>query len=410
MISPMRFLLPSLLLAAAVSTVSVWSAQTPGSNLAIMQIDTPAGADSAQPQLSLSKRGVLLSWIERAGPQAALKFSERTASGWTKPLTVASGADWFVNWADVPSVVRLDDGSIVGHWLQKSASSTYAYDVRLARSTDDGKTFSASMTPHHDGTQTEHGFASLFQMPGAGLGVVWLDGRNMKGGHEGHGSGSMTLRFATFDKNWKQTADAELDDRVCECCPTTVAVTSDGPIVAYRNRSPEEVRDIYVTRLENGKWSTPAAVHADGWTVPACPVNGPALSARGRQVALAWFNAKDDKPKAFAALSSDGGRSFGPPVRLDDDATLGRVDVEVLADGSALAAYMEFTGQQAQFRVRRIGADGSRSAPVTIAGIVGNRSSGYPRMALNGDELVFAWTERAGNASQVKTATSKLPR
>jgi hypothetical protein len=137
----------------------------------ITAIASPAAPASAQPQLTVSDRGVLLSWIERTSDLAHLKFAERTASGWTETRLVASGRDWFVNWADVPSVVRLADGSLYGHWLQKSGPSTYAYDVRLARSTDDGRTWSASLTPHHDGTQTEHGFASLFQMPGAGLGL-----------------------------------------------------------------------------------------------------------------------------------------------------------------------------------------------------------------------------------------------
>ena len=95
-------------------------------------------------------------------------------------------------------------------------------------------------------------------------------------------------------------------------------------------------------------------------------------------------------------------------MRLDDDASLGRVDVELLADGSAAAAYVEYSGQRAQFRVRRIGADGAKSAPVTVAGMVGNRSSGYPRMVLSGSELVFAWTEREGNTSQVRTAIARL--
>lgn len=379
-------------------------------------LEAPAKPDSAQPQLTVSPKGVLLSWVERSGPQATLKFSERTSAGWSVPRVVATGNNWFVNWADVPSVVRLQDGTLVGHWLQKSGPDTYAYDVRLSYSKDDGKTWSSSFTPHHDGTKTEHGFATLFQMPGDGLGLVWLDGRNMKGGdhgapggHTAAGQDDMSLRFGAFGRDWKQVADAPLDLRVCECCPTTVAITSDGPIVAYRDRSPGEIRDIYITRLENGKWSEPKAVHADGWRVPACPVNGPVLSARGRTVAVAWFNAKDDQPKSFAALSADAGRTFGPPVRLDDSASLGRVDIELLPDGSAAAAYMEFQDQKAQFRVRRIGADGSKSAPLTIAGMVGNRSSGYPRMALHGDELVFAWTERAG-ASQVRTAVARLPR
>lgn len=401
-----------------VGVLALWLAQgwlisgqnRTGWSLAPNSIESPAKPHSAQPQLTVSDKGVILSWIERAGAEATLKFSERTATGWIAATTVASGRDWFVNWADVPSVARLDDGTLVAHWLQKSGPGTYAYDVRLSHSRDNGKTWSASFTPHHDGTKTEHGFATLFQMPGAGLSLVWLDGRNMtEGEHAGHG-GSMTLRFGAFGKDWKQTADTELDARVCECCPTTAAITSDGPIVAYRDRSPEEIRDIYITRLENGKWSEPKAVHADGWRVPACPVNGPALSARGKQVAVAWFNAKDDQPKSFAALSSDAGRSFGAPVRLDDQASLGRVDVEILPDGSAMAAYMEFADQRAQFRVRRVLPDGSKSAPITISGMTGNRSSGYPRMVLHGDELVFAWTEQDGKVPVVRTATARLPR
>src|SRR5687767_10698995 len=341
----------------------------------VQPVVSAAGPNSAQPQLSSSARGLILSWIERNGQKATLRFAERNSHGWSRPRDVASGTDWFVNWADVPSVIRLDDGTLVGHWLQKSGPDTYAYDVKLSSSSDNGKTWSAPMKPHTDGTKTEHGFVSMIQMPGAGLGAVWLDGRKMAaGGHgapgaDGHGSGDMTLRFASFTKDWKPTAESELDARVCECCPTAMAMTSDGPIVAYRDRSPDEVRDILVTRLENGKWTTPKAVHDDGWRVPACPVNGPALSARGKAVAVAWFNAKGDQPKSFGAFSSDGGRTFSAPIRVDDAASLGRVDIELLPDGSAVAAYMEFAEQRAQFRVRRIRPDGSKSDPVTISGM-----------------------------------------
>src|SRR5918993_559306 len=70
-------------------------------------VSSPASANSGQPQLSTSSRGVILSWIDRTGESAALKFAERTATGWSEPRMVASGTDFFVNWADVPSVMRL---------------------------------------------------------------------------------------------------------------------------------------------------------------------------------------------------------------------------------------------------------------------------------------------------------------
>jgi hypothetical protein len=374
-------------------------------------IATPAAPNSAQPQLTTSARGVLLSWIERSGDLATLKFSERTTAGWSPAKTVASGRNWFVNWADVPSVLRLPSGALVAHWLQKSAASTYAYDVRLSTSTDDGKTWSASFLPHHDGTPTEHGFASLFPM-GDGFGLVWLDGRAMKTGDHGSdhgGGGDMSVRFARFDKAFKQVEESSVDARVCECCPTTAAVTAEGVITAYRNRSEDEIRDNYVSRLVNGKWSAPQAVFNDGWKIAACPVNGPALSANGQAVAMSWFTVKGEQGQAYAAFSQDAGKTFGAPIRVDDGGTLGRVDLELLPDGSALATWIEFADQRAQFRARRIERNGTRSTPVTVAGIAGSRSSGYPRAAVAKGEVVFAWTESSEGAGlRVRTAAAPL--
>lgn len=375
------------------------------------RLETPAAPGSSAPQLSSSSRGLILSWLERDGSSAVLKFSERQAGRWSAPRTVASGSDWFVNWADVPSVVRLASGELAAHWLQKSGTGTYAYDVRLSHSADD-RTWSPPVTPHSDGTKTEHGFASLFQAPGGGLGLVWLDGRAMTPSAHGHGGGdgAMSLRFASFSKEWKQTAETAVDARVCECCPTTVAVTADGPIVAYRDRSDSEVRDIYVSRLERGRWTEPRPAVEDGWTIAACPVNGPMLSARGRDVVLAWFTARDDRPRAFAAFSRDAGRTFGAPIRLDGDATLGRVDVELLPDGSAVASWIEFAGGRSELRARRIHPSGAVSPPVTVAGLAGGRASGYPRLALDGEQIVLAWTEVEGERSRVRTAAALAPR
>jgi hypothetical protein len=362
--------------------------------------------------MSVSTRGVLLSWIERAGGRATLKFAERIAAGWSEPRIAASGDDWFVNWADVPSVVRLANGTLAAHWLQKSSSDTYAYDVRLAYSKDDGRTWSPSFRPHHDGTKGEHGFASLFQMPGAGLGLIWLDGRAMTpaAGAEPHSApdGAMSLRFGTFDTNWKQTSEVPVDLRVCECCPTTAVVTSDGPVVAFRDRTEDEVRDIYVSRLERGTWTEPRAVHHDGWKIAACPVNGPMLSADGRNVAIAWFTVRNDVGHAYAAFSADAGRTFSAPIQLDDTSALGRVDIALLPDGSAVATWMEFDKGHSQFSARRVHPSRRSSRRTTIAGIDSGRSSGYPRIALGGDELIFAWTDSKGGKLRVRTARASV--
>jgi hypothetical protein len=409
----MRTLLLIGAISVGLSAASLDRIAEPDWQLAIpASLGSPAGANSAQPQMTVSPRGVLLSWIERHESTATLKFAERTPAGWSPATIVATGNDWFVNWADVPSVLRLDDGTLSAHWLQMSGPETYAYDVRLAYSKDDGKTWSPSFTPHHDGTKREHGFASLFQMPGSGLGLIWLDGRAM-GSAEGHGAhdageGAMSVRFGTFDTTWKQTSEMPVDLRVCECCPTTAAMTSDGPIVAYRNRSEEEIRDIYVARLENGKWTEPKAVHDDGWKIAACPVNGPMLSASGRNVVLSWFTVKDDVGHAYAAFSSDSGRTFGTPIRLDEVGALGRVDAALLPDGSALATWIEFANQKSSFSMRRIDTSGRTSPAAVVSAISGARASGYPRIAVSNGEAVFAWTQNESGQSSIKTAVLPL--
>jgi hypothetical protein len=395
-------------LAALISLSPATGHQLAPWSVRVQSIASPARGVSAQPQLSTSSRGVLLSWIERSGETATLRFAERTAGGWTPATAVASGTDWFVNWADVPSVLRMSDGTLAAHWLQKSGSDTYAYDVRLSYSKDDGKTWAPSFLPHHDGTRAEHGFASLVEMPGAGLGVLWLDGRATKAGHDGQGGGDMSIRFAAYDTQWKQIADTAVDTRVCECCPTSAVVTADGPIAAFRDRTAEEIRDIGIARYQNGAWTRAKAAHADNWRIEACPVNGPMLAARGRHVAIAWFTAKGDEGHTFVAFSHDSGRTFADPIRLDDGGALGRVGLVLLPDGAAVATWIEFANQRAEFRMRRIDLSGATSAPITIAGLEGDRTSGYPRVAVRGDELVFAWTASAGGALQVRTANALL--
>jgi hypothetical protein len=428
---------PALAAIAAVPSLTLLLAQAPPKNAewigAIQPVTSPAAPrDSAQPQITVQGDRAVLSWIEREGTRATLKFAESTSepAGWSTAKTVASGDNFFVNWADVPSVRALGDGSLAAHWLQKSGSGTYAYDVKLAFSKDGGRTWTPAVSPHGDNTQTEHGFASLFQAPGtgAGLGLVWLDGRAMKseshgsGPAAGHGAGegdrgAMTVRAAIFGADGVQKSETLVDARVCECCPTAAVATSDGVIAAFRNRAEGEIRDIYVSRLDasTGKWSEPAAVHNDNWKMPACPVNGPSLSASGRRVAIAWFTMQGDQGHAFAAFSDDAGRTFGKPVRLDDELSLGRVDIELLADGSAVAGWIEYSTagtaggaeNATAFRIRRIDRSGTLSPPITVSAIGSGRASGYPRMARIGNELLFAWVDTAAGP-RLATARARL--
>ena len=361
-------------------------------------VASPAGVNSVEPQFTVQGDRAILSWLELAGQRATLRFAQRTPSGWSEAHVASSGSDFFINASDVPSVRALADHSIVAQWLQQNGPDPDGYDIRLSWSRDEGRTWSKPASPHHDGTKTQHGFVSLFQAPGAGLGLVWLDGRATNPATE---SGNMSLRATAYDANGKQLPEVSIDSRVCDCCSTSVAETPEGVVVAYRDRSAGEVRDIFVARFTAGRWQMPTAVHRDSWRVESCPINGPAISARGRDVVVAWFTEKGGEGHALVAFSHDTGRTFGPPVRVDDAASLGRVGVELLEDGSAAITWIEFANQHAQFRTRMIGSNGDRSPGVTLAETGGNR---YPRLAYVRGELLFAWTEIVNSVPHIRTA------
>ncbi len=390
------------------------SSGVPDSPLVIQRIESPSGVDSREPDLSSTHDGrIVFSWIQKVGEKRyVLKMATRDASGWAEPHTVAEGENWFINWADFPSVIALRDGSLAAHWLVKSGSATYAYDVNIARSKDGGKTWDQPVVPHLDKTQTEHGFVSLIALPDGRVGAVWLDGRNMedvkdKDEHTALAQ-SMTLRYAAIDAEGKLADEAELDERVCECCQTSAAMTSEGAIAVYRDRSDAEVRDIsFVRGQPDGGWTTPKVVHSDNWVINGCPVNGPAIAADGRRVAVAWFSSANETPRVKIGFSDDAGMTFGSPIEVDDGNTMGRVDLVLLPDGSALVCWLAGTVEGGTIRVRRVRTDGTLGPAANIAETDISRSSGFPRMARLGDEVYFAWTE-FGQPSHVRMATANV--
>lgn len=384
-----------------------------GSGFAVTAIATPAGPGSAEPHLASGPSGQqVMSWLEPGQGGTQLRFATLEDGRWTPARTVAAGEDWFVNWADFPSVSPVSDTTWAAHWLVKRPGGTYAYDVVVSVSTDAGASWGMPVTPHDDGTPTEHGFVSLFPWK-SGVGALWLDGRNMQadghGGHEAHGAGDpatgMTLRSAVILADGSVTDSRLVDGLVCDCCQTDVAIAASGPIAAYRDRSVGEIRDIYVARAIDGEWQPGQPVFDDGWQIAGCPVNGPAIAASSNDVAVAWFTAPGNQPRVRFARSADGGATFSAPLDIELHGAAGRVDVELLDGGDSVVSWLVESGNgQGELRLQRIGRDG-RAGPVrVVAPLSTARRSGFPQMTRHGDGLLLAWTDASGEATVVRTA------
>ena len=376
----------------------------------------PISSTAAQPNLSKTASGsLLLSWIERdAGNGHRLQMAEFKNGTWSALRNIAQGANWFVNWADFPSTTALPDGTLWAHYLVKRGAGTYAYDVVLKHSTDGGKTWSTPITAHDDGTQSEHGFVSLWPWTANELAVAWLDGRQTagSGGHD-HSSHqeaagldkAMTLRAAVFGSNGKKSREWRLDGSTCDCCQTDAALTDKGPMVIYRDRDANEIRDIYTARYTGNAWSAGQPVARDNWSMPACPVNGPAIAAHGSDVWAAWYTAADNRPAVRLALSSTSGDRFQTVKTIRQGEHIqGRVDVSADSDGAWLLWTEESDAQTLWLQRfdRRMAAVGKalKVAQLKTRG----RATGFARMQQTQTGLYVIWTDAVNGKPRLQGA------
>jgi len=393
-----KFLLTCTLLCVVTNTAD--GADASGT----VKVPCPAAAASGEPNLLRGSDGRLyLSWIERGpGRMATLKFSSWNTDGWSMPRPIAAGDNWFVNWADFPSLCALPDGTLVAHWLQKSSAGTYSYDVKLSLSHNRGRSWSKAVSPHRDGTPTEHGFVSIVPVDKNTFGVFWLDGRKMvvKGGE-------MALRYCTLARDGRLGTERVVDPRVCECCQTGAVVLDSGnPFVVFRDRLAGEVRDISSSLLEGGRVRRSQRVHADNWVIEGCPVNGPSVDTHRGSVAVAWFTDVKKHPEVRVRFSDDSAKTFGKTIRVDDGASAGRVDIVLVDADTAAVSWLKVDDKSAEIRWRVVHRDGTTMPSRRLARTLASRSSGFPRMERLGNDLFFAWTE-AGKPSRVRTARWK---
>ncbi len=410
-----RITLPCLVLALATCAEPDAPEPLPGP---FVEVPSPAGPNSGQPRLSTDGEEALLSWVEEGAEAAVLRFSWWNGGGWSEPIAAAQGEDWFVNWADTPGVVPLGGGRLAVHYLQRTGEDTYAYGVRAVRSDDGGRTWSPPVAPHRDGTPTEHGFVSALPTR-EGVRLVWLDGRDYHdaqpshagGGHGGSSEAEMSLRTAVVTRGGSLQEEALLDARTCDCCPTAAVVTPAGAVVAYRDRSEGEIRDIAVVRRTAEGWTEPTIPHPDGWHIAGCPVNGPALAAEEEAVALAWFTGAPT-PRVQVAHSTDGGVTFGPAARVDLGSPAGRVGVVAAGEGGALVSWIErsLDNDAAALLVRHVSADGALGRPHSVTEISADRASGMPQLLRLGDAVFTAWTDPGaeGEPPRVRVARADL--
>ena len=362
---------------------------------------------AAESSITVSNQGRLIySYIEQGSINSSfLKMVFIDKGDVSQAYDIANGEDWFVNWADFPSVAVYKDNPqhLVSYYLEKSSIGTYDYDIRIVQSTDGGKSWGEPFTIHTDKTATEHGFVTLVPVDSSRIFACWLDGRNTK--NEGHSNnkeenghhqhdGTMTLRTAEFDIKGKLYNETELDKKVCDCCNTDAVMTGAGPVVVYRNRSDKEIRDIALTRKLKYGWTDPRTIHDDLWKISGCPVNGPAIDSKDETIAVAWYSIIDTVSVSQVGFSSDTGAHFNAPIVINAGSTLGRMDIVLASETEVWVSWLKDIGDgNAMITLTHLNSEIGALSHYDIQETTAARCSGFPKIKLVQDTFYLAWTD-----------------
>ena len=368
----------------------------------------PFPENSSESFLLSTDKDLFISWTEQVLDSNFLYVTKLEGGSWSNKKLITKGTDWFVNWADFPSISYNNlSNSIFSFHLQKSSEETFSYDVNYhINSKENWKDMNKI---HDDNTFSEHGFVSSIPYKD-GFMVSWLDGRNTYGvGDHGHAKGAMTIRSAVLDFNGNIVSQNVIDEMVCECCQTSMAISGDIPIVVYRDRSEGEIRDIYYSRYIDSNWTEPHPIHNDGWEINGCPVNGPNVDSYGDNVVVSWFSASNGRPKVNLKFSTDNGRTFGDKILIDevDNSPLGRVDIELISETEAMISWLSTVDGKGKLLIRKIKTNGEIGPIKVVDEISTERSTGFPQIEKFNDDVYISWTDNSELGKKVRV--TKIP-
>ena len=203
--------------------------------------------------------GFYITYVQRTGSSSDVMFQLADSAGkLTSPVRVNDRAgDAAVRNENPPKVAVGPKGEVYVVWANEREK--WKGNIRFARSTDEGRSFSPALTLNSDGSgqPAGHAFQSMVVDASSRIHVAWIDERNKTAKNRGAEIWICTSTDGgrTFRPDRKVLSD------VCECCRTTFAADSGGNLfIAYRTVPAEGpmYRDIVVARSRDGGGDIPA--------------------------------------------------------------------------------------------------------------------------------------------------------
>ncbi len=326
------------------------------------------GASNRMPSLAvLGERAVAVWTVTRDDVMNVYSaVSEDAGATFSEPRRVNDKPGDVSSNAEQPPRVAMSASDITVIWPSRLDGAT---DIRMARSTDGGRTFAAAVTLHESSITGARGWQGLTTGRDGVVHAVWLDGRHAApsaGGHKQHGGKGQTggqhgtshqgaprqdLYAAVIGKDGTITESHVARD-VCFCCKTAVGVAAGGRVdVVWRHIFPASMRDVAMSSSTDGgrTFGQPVRVSEDNWQLSGCPDDGPAMAIDARGAShVVWPTLVNDSvpQKAIFHSSTTDGRTFTPRTRLSASDQEDAAHPQIAADevGNVAAVWDEQSG------------------------------------------------------------------
>lgn len=303
----------------------------------------------------------------RRFPASDLRFARSTDGGRTfePAVTVNDDAGGLPSGHTFQDVVVGPDGTVWVSWLDSRVRDSARAALPKPSASSAG---SASAASH--GSAGSHGAAAAGGHAAHGAGMHGGHTMAMGGAGEENLPPSEVRVAKSTDGGRTFGPSMVVDTEPCPCCRTSMAVAADGTLyVSWRKEYGGDVRDVVVAKLAPGAaaFAAPVRVHGDEWVFPACPHAGPSLAVDGKgRVHVGWYTGVEGRQGLWYARSDDGGRTFGSPLALAEGVPPSRVELSV-EDGAVLAAWDD-AAREHQVAVARVTDSGTLVRAGTVPG------------------------------------------
>jgi hypothetical protein len=200
---------------------------------------------------------------------------------------------------------------------------------------------------------------------------------------------------------------------VCYCCKTSVTAAADGSIVAaWRHVYPGNIRDIALTKSSDGgrTFAPPVRVSEDNWVLIGCPENGPAVAVDDTNaIHIVWPTLVHDARGAeslalFYATSRDGQR-FTKRQRIPTEGVPRHPQIAVGPAGTITIAWDEQLTSVRRVVIARGTVDYTNAVRFTRES-VSEEVATYPVIAPLSDGALVGWTSGSTADSVLRVARS----